>query len=320
MEELMKERDILKQENKGLLGSKEDQELHYMDQIISMLSVASLDYQEQEHTVAGSKEQATIPQLPSSCYCPITCELLTDPVIVDADCSCTVSREAMKQWSDQNKTTCPVCNSVLRSYVLKPNAQLRETIEFLVAQPSLSEKKPSPISQDKNSSVSSVSNILNASTKKKNSSNSRIISSIKNIGKRKPKDNQKGKTTNSNGTQKGNHLPVAIITPLDNNSTTGVSEARDTKSQSPTSKEERIEVHAPPGRLGVVIDTPECNNPFVWSIKDSSPIADLVRVGDKLIAVDDKDVTSLTAAKVSEIMTKKATNPTRKLSFIRTHK
>ena len=42
--------------------------------------------------------------------------------------------------------------------------------------------------------------------------------------------------------------------------------------------------------LGVVIDTPDEGAPVVHAIKDSSCIADQIKVGDKLIAVDDEAI------------------------------
>jgi C-terminal processing protease CtpA/Prc len=83
-------------------------------------------------------------------------------------------------------------------------------------------------------------------------------------------------------------------------------------------KEEIIEIHAPAGKLGVVIDTPDDGAPVVHAVKDSSVIADQVCVGDKLIAVDDEDVRSMTAIKVSKLISKKSTNPSRKLTIVRT--
>jgi C-terminal processing protease CtpA/Prc len=83
-------------------------------------------------------------------------------------------------------------------------------------------------------------------------------------------------------------------------------------------KEELIDVYAPPGKLGVVIDTPDDGAPVVHAIKDSSVIADKLQVGDKLVAVDDEDVRSMTAIKVSKLISRKSSNPTRKLSILRT--
>lgn len=83
-------------------------------------------------------------------------------------------------------------------------------------------------------------------------------------------------------------------------------------------QEEMIEVYAPPGKLGVVIDTPDEGAPVVHAIKDSSCIADQIKVGDKLIAVDDEDVRAMTAIKVSKMISRKSANPTRKLTIVRT--
>jgi len=83
-------------------------------------------------------------------------------------------------------------------------------------------------------------------------------------------------------------------------------------------KEEVIEIIAPAGKLGVVIDTPDDGAPVVHAVKDSSVIADQIHVGDKLIAVDDEDVRSMTAIKVSKLISKKSANPARKLTIVRT--
>jgi membrane-associated protease RseP (regulator of RpoE activity) len=82
-------------------------------------------------------------------------------------------------------------------------------------------------------------------------------------------------------------------------------------------KEELINVFAPPGKLGVVIDTPDDGAPVVHAVKDSSVIADKMQVGDKLVAVDDEDVRSMTAIKVSKLISRKSANPSRKLTIIR---
>ena len=83
-------------------------------------------------------------------------------------------------------------------------------------------------------------------------------------------------------------------------------------------KEDLINIFAPPGKLGVVIDTPDDGAPVVHAVKESSIIADKIQVGDKLVAVDDEDVRSMTAIKVSKLISRKSSNPTRKLTVIRT--
>jgi hypothetical protein len=83
-------------------------------------------------------------------------------------------------------------------------------------------------------------------------------------------------------------------------------------------REELLDIYAPAGKLGVVIDTPNDGPPIVHAVKDTSPIADKVRVGDKLVAVDDEDVRDMTAIKVSKLISKKSTNASRKMTVIRT--
>jgi PDZ domain len=82
-------------------------------------------------------------------------------------------------------------------------------------------------------------------------------------------------------------------------------------------QEEVIVIEAPAGKLGVVIDTPDEGAPVVHAVKDSSVIADQIQVGDKLIAVDDIDVRSMTAIKVSKLISKKSGNPVRRLTVVR---
>ena len=82
-------------------------------------------------------------------------------------------------------------------------------------------------------------------------------------------------------------------------------------------EEEKIEVVAPPGKLGVVIDTPLNGSPIVHAIKESSVLADRVRIGDQLISVDGKDTREMTAIRVSKLISSKATNPRRYMIFLR---
>jgi len=83
-------------------------------------------------------------------------------------------------------------------------------------------------------------------------------------------------------------------------------------------QERVIVIDAPAGKLGVVIDTPDDGAPVVHAVKDSSVIADQIQVGDKLIAVDEDDVRSMTAIKVSKLISKKSANPNRRLTIVRT--
>jgi len=82
-------------------------------------------------------------------------------------------------------------------------------------------------------------------------------------------------------------------------------------------EDERIEITAPAGKLGVVIDTPLSGNPIVHAIKDTSVLADQVQLGDKLVSMDGIDTTQMSAMKVSKLISSKAQNQ-RILVFHRT--
>ena len=53
------------------------------------------------------------------------------------------------------------------------------------------------------------------------------------------------------------------------------------------------------------------------AIKDTCPIRNEIHVGDILIAVDDIDVTAMTAVEVSRLISKKSNQERRKLTLIR---
>ena len=109
-------RTTLLELNDSVRQSKLEQEQQYLDQIISALQVA-----------AGPK--AT--EAPAWAVCPITLEVMTDPVTVDSPCQHTFSRHAIKKWMNQRKMTCPECSASLRSSILSPNSHLRDAIADL---------------------------------------------------------------------------------------------------------------------------------------------------------------------------------------------
>jgi C-terminal processing protease CtpA/Prc len=84
-------------------------------------------------------------------------------------------------------------------------------------------------------------------------------------------------------------------------------------------EEERFDVVAPAGKLGMVIDTPNGGLPVVHAIKDTSVLADSVCVGDRLLSVDGEDCTEMTAMQVSKLISLKSEKPARVLVFARSH-
>ena len=69
--------------------------------------------------------------------------------------------------------------------------------------------------------------------------------------------------------------------------------------------------------LGVLIDTPDDGSPVVHAVKDTSPIAEKVHVGDKLVAVEDEDVLAMTAIRVPKIISWKSATARKELTIIR---
>lgn len=82
-------------------------------------------------------------------------------------------------------------------------------------------------------------------------------------------------------------------------------------------EEEQIVVIAPAGKLGMVIDTPSGGIPVVHAIKESSVLFNQIRIGDRLISVDDQDTSTLSAIRVSQMISARASNPQRVMVFLR---
>lgn len=81
--------------------------------------------------------------------------------------------------------------------------------------------------------------------------------------------------------------------------------------------EDRIEVEAPPGLLGLVLEADSEGVATVCNMKDSGPLAGRVHIGDRLVSVDGLDVTATPVASVMQIIASKKTNKKRKLTFSR---
>ena len=73
-------------------------------------------------------------------------------------------------------------------------------------------------------------------------------------------------------------------------------------------------VYAPPGKLGVVVDSSH-SGPCVHCVRDNSPLLNIIRVGDKILSIDDIDCRSMSAGAVTKLMAKKSGQKERKLVF-----
>merc|ERR1712038_579355 len=68
------------------------------------------------------------------------------------------------------------------------------------------------------------------------------------------------------------------------------------------------ECTAPPGKLGVVIDTTR-NGPVVHQVKSGSPLENIVFAGDRIIEIDGIDTRGMTASHVTKIMARRVGEP-----------
>jgi hypothetical protein len=80
---------------------------------------------------------------------------------------------------------------------------------------------------------------------------------------------------------------------------------------------DRFVVDAPPGMLGLVLETSPEGMPTVHAIREDSALANEVHLGDRLMSVDGLEVTGMLASDVSRLIATKRDNDVRKLSFTR---
>jgi hypothetical protein len=92
----------------------------------------------------------------------------------------------------------------------------------------------------------------------------------------------------------------------------GVDETGESESKS----EELLIVYAPPGKLGLILDSPDPGPAMVYKCKTWSPIRDMVRNGDRIVAVDDVDVRAMHAVRVSKLLSG-TSHRTRKIAVVR---
>ena len=75
------------------------------------------------------------------------------------------------------------------------------------------------------------------------------------------------------------------------------------------------ECYAPPGKLGIAIDTVN-GQPVIHRVKETSPLFGVLRRLDIIIAIDEVDTSSMSAAAVTSLMAKNMARQ-RKITFLR---
>ncbi|PIN05994.1 Karyopherin (importin) alpha [Handroanthus impetiginosus] len=129
---LKKELDEFKSEIENVWARKDEAEAIQMDQIIALLeradAAASLEEREKKYL---NKRQSLGVQLLEplmSFYCPITSEVMVDPV--ETPSGHTFERSAIVKWlSEADEPLCPLTLTPLDTSMLRPNKTLRQSIE-----------------------------------------------------------------------------------------------------------------------------------------------------------------------------------------------
>jgi hypothetical protein len=85
--------------------------------------------------------------------------------------------------------------------------------------------------------------------------------------------------------------------------------------ESATTRGGLYDVFAPPGPIGIVVDTTK-DGPAVHSLKRTSPMLGLINPGDLIVALDDVDARGMTAATLTQLMAKKSTQKERKITLL----
>jgi len=81
--------------------------------------------------------------------------------------------------------------------------------------------------------------------------------------------------------------------------------------------DEQIEVNAPSGMLGLILETGADGMPTVTNVKPASPLHGQVHQGDRLLYVDEFDVSVMLASDVSRLIATRKNRAVRKFVFLR---
>jgi hypothetical protein len=119
-----------------------------------------------------------------------------------------------------------------------------------------------------------------------------------------------------------NSITGEFVSSDDDYRTTGTSDTSGAYSGMPSlasmnSAPIRVDIYAPVGKLGLVIETADHGVPVIHSVHPTSPVVDQVFPGDELIAVDDQDITGMTAMDVSRLLAYKTSTKVSKWTLLR---
>ncbi|CAI9785928.1 unnamed protein product [Fraxinus pennsylvanica] len=128
---LKKELEEFKSEIENLRLRKDKAEAIQMDQIIALLERADAATSFEEREKKYSMKRTSLGNQPleplQSFYCPITKEVMVDPV--EAPSGHTFERSAIEKWLLEHGHSCPMTLTPLDTSTLRPNKTLRQSIE-----------------------------------------------------------------------------------------------------------------------------------------------------------------------------------------------
>jgi len=126
--------------------------------------------------------------------------------------------------------------------------------------------------------------------------------------------------TNTHPTQSGQNNKAPTMPSVTNRSSVETSPVIQEKIfRNPDgSHSKKIICIAPPGKLGIVIEKHDGGFPAVETIKKTSPLGEAIVPGDRLMSVDEENVSDYMSANlVSNAISKKSHNSERILVFVR---
>eukprot|EP00978_Attheya_sp_CCMP212_P024211 scaffold75773_cov57-Attheya_sp.AAC.7 len=125
--DLVQEQDHLLLQRKELhdkgnkTHTKIQTEIDFCHQTVAALEIAERD-------LKNKQNDTHLLSLPATFLCPITMNIMTEPVTVDADCQCAISSEAFRVFVTSESKFCPVCAMRLHSPMGTPNPTLAKNI------------------------------------------------------------------------------------------------------------------------------------------------------------------------------------------------
>lgn len=128
---LKREFDELKNEMENAKSRVDVAEALHMEQIIAVLGKADFITSAQEKETKYFEKRNSLGERPlmalHSFYCPITCDIMVDPV--ETSTARTFERSAIEKWLAEGNTHCPLTRLPLDTKILRPNKTLKLSIQ-----------------------------------------------------------------------------------------------------------------------------------------------------------------------------------------------